>query len=76
MARWMTRGVAQRRQQRADILAIAASGDVRAMSSYIKRHKLAKKFIVRSSNSLDKQLINEGFSIWQQMCTEGEFAHP
>lgn len=32
---------------------------------YIKRHKLAKKFIVRSSNSLDKQLINEGFSIWK-----------
>ena len=37
---------------------------------YIKRHKLAKKFIVRSSNSLDKQLINEGFSIWKQMCSK------
>lgn len=36
---------------------------------YIKRYKLAKKFILRSSNSLDKQLVNEGFSIWKQMCS-------
>lgn len=31
---------------------------------------MAKKFIVRSSNSLDKQLINEGFAIWKQMCSK------
>lgn len=37
---------------------------------YIKRSKLAKKFILRSSNSLDKQLINEGFSVWKQMCSK------
>ena len=36
---------------------------------YIKRYKLAKKFILRSSNSLDKQLVNEGFSIWKQLCS-------
>lgn len=36
---------------------------------YIKRYKLAKKFILRSSNSLDKQLVNEGFSVWKQMCS-------
>lgn len=36
---------------------------------YVRRHKLAKKFLIRSSNGLDRQLLNEGFSIWKQMCS-------
>jgi len=32
---------------------------------YIKRYKLAKKFLTRSAASIDKQLANEGFSIWK-----------
>ena len=35
----------------------------------MKKHKLAKKFLMRASNGLDKQLVNEGFSIWKQMCS-------
>lgn len=34
---------------------------------YIKRQKLAKKVLVRSCQSLDKQLVNEGFNKWKQM---------
>jgi len=37
---------------------------------FIRQHKLAKKFLVRSSNSLDKQLANDGFSKWKQMCSK------
>ena len=36
---------------------------------YVKRYKLAKKFLVRSCASIDKQLANEGFSVWKQMCS-------
>ena len=36
---------------------------------FVKRHKLAKKFLMRSSNALDKQLVNEAFSVWKQMCS-------
>ena len=32
---------------------------------FVKRHKLAKKFLIRSAHSLDKQLMNEGFSVWK-----------
>ena len=32
---------------------------------FVKRHKLAKKFLIRSANTLDKQLLNEGFSVWK-----------
>ena len=32
---------------------------------FVRRQKLAKKFLMRSSNALDKQLLNEGFSIWK-----------
>ena len=35
----------------------------------MKKIKLAKKFLMRASNGLDKQLVNEGFSIWKQMCS-------
>jgi uncharacterized protein YutD len=36
---------------------------------WVKRFKQAKKFLIRSSNGLDKQLVNEGFSVWKQMCS-------
>jgi hypothetical protein len=32
---------------------------------YVKRYKLAKKFLARSCASIDKQLTNEGFSVWK-----------
>lgn len=32
---------------------------------WMKKYKLAKKFLMRASNGLDKQLVNEGFSIWK-----------
>lgn len=32
---------------------------------FLKKQQLAKKFLVRSSHSLDKQLLNEGFSLWK-----------
>lgn len=35
----------------------------------MRKFKLAKKFLMRASNGLDKQLVNEGFSIWKQMCS-------
>ena len=34
---------------------------------YIRKYKLAKKFLTRSCASIDKQLTNEGFSIWKQL---------
>lgn len=36
---------------------------------WMRKFKLAKKFLMRASNGLDKQLVNEGFSIWKQMCS-------
>ena len=36
---------------------------------YIRRYKLAKKFLMRSGSSIDKQLANEAFSVWKQMCS-------
>jgi hypothetical protein len=32
---------------------------------FVKRHKLAKKFLMRSAGSIDKQLANEAFSVWK-----------
>ena len=37
---------------------------------FVKRHKMAKKFLMRSSNTLDKQLINEGFAKWKGMVSK------
>jgi hypothetical protein len=36
---------------------------------WVKKWRLAKKFLMRSSNGLDKQLVNEGFGVWKQMCS-------
>ena len=36
---------------------------------FIKKQRTAKKFLTRSSNGVDKQRLNEGFSIWKQMCS-------
>ena len=36
---------------------------------FVKRHKMAKKFLLRSCNSIDKQMINQGFCSWKQMCS-------
>jgi hypothetical protein len=36
---------------------------------FVKKHKLAKKFLARSAASIDKQTANEAFSIWKQMCS-------
>lgn len=36
---------------------------------FVKQHKLAKKFLARSAASIDKQMANEAFSIWKQMCS-------
>jgi hypothetical protein len=36
---------------------------------WVKNWRLAKKFLMRSSNGLDKHLVNEGFGIWKQACS-------
>lgn len=36
---------------------------------FVKQHKLAKKFLARCASSIDKQMANEAFSIWKQMCS-------
>ena len=36
---------------------------------FVKRYQLSKKFLQRSANSIDKQLTNEAFSLWKQMCS-------
>lgn len=36
---------------------------------FVKKHKLAKKFLARSAGSIDKQMANQAFSIWKQMCS-------
>lgn len=35
---------------------------------YMRKTQLAKKFLCRSSHSLDKQLLNEALSIWKKAC--------
>jgi len=35
----------------------------------VKKHKLAKKFLARGAASIDKQMANQAFSIWKQMCS-------
>ena len=36
---------------------------------WLKKYKLAKKFLVRSSNGVEKTMVNEAFSIWKQLCS-------
>ena len=36
----------------------------------MRMSKLAKKFIARITNSIDKQLKNESFSVWKLFCSK------
>lgn len=37
---------------------------------FVKKIKMAKKFIARSGNSIDKRMANEAFSKWKQFCSK------
>ena len=40
-----------------------------SLKLFVRRHIMAKKFLQRSANSIDKQLANEAFSVWKQACS-------
>jgi hypothetical protein len=37
---------------------------------FVKRFKLAKRFLFRSANGIDRQLCNQAFGVWKQMCSQ------
>jgi hypothetical protein len=43
---------------------------VQSMKLYVRSRKLAKKFIFRLTNSIDKSQKNESFSVWKQLCSK------
>lgn len=49
----------------------ALANDVyQSMKLYTRSRKLAKKFIFRLTNSIDKSMKSEGFSVWKQLCSK------
>ena len=54
-----------------DTRSATATNDVfQSWRLYVKQNQTAKRFLVRASNTLDKQLVNDGFSKWKQMCSK------
>ena len=43
---------------------------VQSIKLYTRSRKLAKKFIVRLTNSIAKSQTNESFSVWKQLCSK------